>query len=339
MVNPLKIDPTRTATIRRQFMAEFNKRIQQLKSEVIKLVVEEDAFGIGGFTLFNSKMVTLNNGLRFRVWNTRWAGMADSEKVAAFRKWMAERVDALFLPSDEMTEPYWKKFIEESYGKGISRAFDAVKRRGVQIARTASIQFAATKKQFLELAFGQPVAQQKIAILSQRVFTDLKGVTEQMSTNISRELVDGLTRGDSPRKVARAINKQIDKVGKTRSVTIARTETIRAHAEGNLDAMEELGIDKVTVAVEWSTAGDDRVCPLCQPLDGVEMSIHEARGILPRHPNCRCAWIPAENIGDKVKKQKLQAAIARSVKAEIPKKSKRGVAAQKKLSPWKGAKS
>jgi len=34
-------------------------------------------------------------------------------------------------------------------------------------------------------------------------------------------------------------------------------------------------------------------CPLCQPLEGVVLSVKEARGMIPRHINCRCAWIPA----------------------------------------------
>ena len=53
----------------------------------------------------------------------------------------------------------------------------------------------------------------------------------------------------------------------------------------------------ICVAVEWSTTGDERVCPKCKPLGGMVLKIKEAKGMLPRHPNCRCAWIPA-NVGE-----------------------------------------
>lgn len=340
MPSPLNYDPTRTTTLRKKFERELLKRFNQLKREITQLIVEEDAFGIGTKNLLNTRWEVVGGGIPVQIYNNRWAGMADSEKVKAFRKWLSERVDALLLPTDELselTESYWRQFTREAYGKGLSRAFDTIKRRGSKIAESAAIKFQAAKNQFLELAFGGPVAQRKLDILSDRVFSDLKGVTDAMSTNISRELVDGLTKGESPLTVGRNINKQVDKIGKQRATTIARTETIRAHAEGNLDAMEELGISKVSVAVEWSTAGDDRVCPLCEPLNGVEMSISEARGILPRHPNCRCAWIPAEDIGSKRNVSKIRSAIVKSVSAERPKRQKRTIDEQRQRSKWAGA--
>lgn len=117
--------------------------------------------------------------------------------------------------------------------------------------------------------------------------------------------------------------------------------TIRAHAEGQLDALERLGVTSVGVAVEWSTAGDDRVCPLCRPLEGVVYKVSEAHGLLPRHPRCRCAFLPA-NVGESSTQQlkrkgEIEAAIRRSVKAEIGKGSKVSVAQQMKASKWVGA--
>jgi SPP1 gp7 family putative phage head morphogenesis protein len=44
--------------------------------------------------------------------------------------------------------------------------------------------------------------------------------------------------------------------------------------------------------VELVTAGDLRVCPMCQGLNGKVYTIKEARGLIPVHPQCRCAWVP-----------------------------------------------
>lgn len=65
-----------------------------------------------------------------------------------------------------------------------------------------------------------------------------------------------------------------------------------AYAEGALNSYEEMGIEGVEVEAEFATAGDDVVCPECEELEGKVYSIEEARGVIPVHPNCRCAWIP-----------------------------------------------
>jgi len=116
---------------------------------------------------------------------------------------------------------------------------------------------------------------------------------------------------------------------------------MRCHSEGQLDAMEDMGATELGVAVEWSTAGDDRVCELCEPLHGIVLTPEEARGLLPRHDGCRCCWTPA-NVGEKDEGQKrtkkaIDKAIDKSVKAEIPNKSNRTPAEQKACSSWRGA--
>jgi len=92
---------------------------------------------------------------------------------------------------------------------------------------------------------------------------------------------------------------------------------------------------------EWATADDDRVCKLCAPLDGVVLKVGEARGLLPRHPNCRCCWTPA-NVGEDKSEQKrtkgsILGAFDRSYEAEMPKSLDRTLGEQKKLSSWGGA--
>ena len=51
---------------------------------------------------------------------------------------------------------------------------------------------------------------------------------------------------------------------------------------------------------EWTTAGDERVCPECGGWEGIKMTIEEARGMIPLHPNCRCDWLPATKKSDGV---------------------------------------
>ncbi len=349
--NPLKADPTRTITLRRQFEQEILKRFNRLKSKILRLVIDEDAFGLkrinrvfGSITDVRFGTFGVGNvgsrGIGDLVWddsrspvaNTRWRFQTDPQKVESFRQWLQDQVTADIVPLQPGPDRYWERFVEEGYRKGAGRAFTDVRKPALQSNLDF---FNGTQEEFLRQSFARPVAIEKVQLLAGRVFTELKGVTEVMAQQVTRVLTDGLARGANPFEIARDLNNRVEKIGKTRARIIARTEIIRAHAEGQLDALEQLGVTEVGVMVEWSTAGDDRVCARCEPMDGVVFKIKEARGLIPLHPQCRCAHIPA-NIGESTKGQKrsqaeIEKAIDDSIRAEIPKGSKRSLAEQKRL--------
>jgi SPP1 gp7 family putative phage head morphogenesis protein len=101
-----------------------------------------------------------------------------------------------------------------------------------------------------------------------------------------------MAEGRSPLDIAEALVDRVERVGLTRARLIARTEVIGAHAEATLNAYEEAGVTGVEVEAEWTTAGDDRVCPECESMEGRSFTLAEARGMIPAHPNCRCAFLP-----------------------------------------------
>lgn len=294
------------------------------------MVVVEDVFGLTKAS--NNPFAPVNN--------TRWKFRTTPQKIEAFQQWLNQQVasGAIKIRPGDTPEQYWRRYIQMGYAKGAGRSFDDVMKKGVRDPMGVSDFYRGSKEEFLRSSFAHEVAQEKVELLAGRVYTDLKGVTEQMAAGLTRELTDGLVQGLSPREVARRLSDTVEGIGRKRALTIARTETIRAHAEGQLDALEALGVDEIGVSVEWSTTGDRRVCPLCRPLEGIVMSIKEARGLLPRHPNCRCAYIPA-NVGEskadqKRGKFKIEKALDKSIKAEPGKGS---LAEKKDRSYWTGA--
>jgi SPP1 gp7 family putative phage head morphogenesis protein len=81
-----------------------------------------------------------------------------------------------------------------------------------------------------------------------------------------------------------------------RAQTIARTETIRASVDGQLaiwKAAQAQGLLPNHARKRWIVTPDDRLCPRCAPLQGVEVQLHQTfpGGVSgpPLHPNCRCA--------------------------------------------------
>lgn len=232
-----------------------------------------------------------------QVRNTRWRFATSRDKVRQFEAWLRQQYDSLFLGATE--EQLWEQFIEDGFRQGAGRAFDDTRRpqRAAARGRGRLEFYQGTRDEFMRSAFGRPEAIDKIKLLAGRTLTDIVGVTDDVAVRMSRVLVEGLTRGENPRTIARGLNGPLGR-GASAAERVARTEIIRAHAEGQLEALGQLGVEEVGVAVEWSTANDDRVCPLCESLEGVVLKLDEARGMLPRHPNCRCAWIPA-NVGEK----------------------------------------
>ncbi len=324
MPNQLKRDPTRTTLLRRQFMADMTRRFKKVSKAIQVLVVDDDAFGLEGPAFLQVRQV--------------WRFRSDAQKVKAYRVWLQQQVDAGILsPVGGISgKPWTAPYVESAYKKGGLRAYTDL--RASELAKEPSL-FAGGRAEFLRTAFSQPEALHKIELLYERAFSELKGVTDVMGQQMSRTLSEGLAQGYGPGKIARELRKNVSNITKTRANVIARTEIIRAHAEGQLDAFERLGVEEVGIMAEWSIAGDDRVCIECGELEGVVMTVKEARGLLPRHPNCRCSWIPAQ----KSRKEKGQMwgkekdrAIERSIAAEAPKTIRRTAAQVRRRSVWAG---
>jgi len=108
-------------------------------------------------------------------------------------------------------------------------------------------------------------------------------------------------------------NKYYDRLQKERCELIARTEANRSVNEGYLDSLEGTEYEEV----EISSAFD--ACDECLDMAGHKYTRDEARGLLPKHPRCRCHWIV---VPEKRKKPK-------EPEAEIP---------EVKLPGWEPAK-
>jgi len=211
--------------------------------------------------------------------------------VKSFRQWLTSQVNANILqPTDQVSKPWYSKYIESAYRKGIIRGWTQAK------------DLSGAEKQFIESSFNAPVRTSKLQLLFTRAYEDLRGFTEKMSSDTSRILADGMASGKGTREIAKSLTDKIN-IEKPRARTIARTEMIHAHAEGQLDSYKEAGIKGVKLLAEWITAaGVDAtvaemkaagVCPRCQEMSGVILTVDEARGLIPLHPNCRCAWLPS----------------------------------------------
>lgn len=126
-------------------------------------------------------------------------------------------------------------------------------------------------------------------------------VTRELADSIKQQISVGIVTGDSIAKIAgkvggvitdpdefRRAGKTVFRTAQTRVEVITRTETLRAYGQGRRKFYDVAGVRRVV----WVTAGDERTCPECGPLEGQEFWIDEAPP-LPKHAQCRCLVIAA----------------------------------------------
>lgn len=285
--NPVRVDPTRTGLLRQRFMVELRKCFRNFNTALKDLMVEQDAFA-----LKERKPATIDK-LLGNAEPRQYQFLTDADKVTAFNEWLRQQVEASILSPDPDTkpgEPWTSEFIQSAYKRGHLNAYLSSKQ-----AKLLELTGVGGESQelFLRGSFAAPETTSKIRLLGTRSWQGLKGITDDMGAKLNRILAQGIADGRGVIDIAREMTKQVG-FSQNRAMTFARTEIINAHADGQLDAFQKLGIDELGVMAEWSTAGDERVCPDCANYEGKTFTVQEARGLIPYHPNCRCTWIPSE---------------------------------------------
>jgi len=121
----------------------------------------------------------------------------------------------------------------------------------------------------------------------------IKSISDTTLEKLKRTLAEGVANGESIPNLADRIGIVYDEAKGSRAVKIARTETITASSQGNLQAYSQSG---VVEKKEWLTAYDERTCEACMALNGEVVKLNEnfSAGVSTPslHPNCRCAIIP-----------------------------------------------
>jgi hypothetical protein len=86
--------------------------------------------------------------------------------------------------------------------------------------------------------------------------------------------------------------------GEVRAKMIGVTEITRAYARGSLISQKLLRGYGLNMERVWQTSADERVCPICGPLDGEGEAawVDEHPDGPPAHPRCRC-WVNLSFVG------------------------------------------
>lgn len=102
------------------------------------------------------------------------------------------------------------------------------------------------------------------------------GLTDQQASSVFRRVKSAEAAGMPKDKLDKLHDKISARKIKERATVIARTETIRAGNAGQDAAWKQM-VDKGLIPANtprvWIVADDERLCPICESLDGVEVEL------------------------------------------------------------------
>jgi SPP1 gp7 family putative phage head morphogenesis protein len=115
-------------------------------------------------------------------------------------------------------------------------------------------------------------------------------ITETTRSNIREAVARFINNGEGTPALIRDL--RASGFSARRAKLIAATELTGAFARANQQAYEESGVVEF---MEWRTARDERVCPICGKLYRTRTKIgaqFEGQYMPPAHPGCRCWVVP-----------------------------------------------
>jgi SPP1 gp7 family putative phage head morphogenesis protein len=249
-------EPSQTKTLRMRYAQRLRGRWDAIQAALRKGIVEFDALGLRTEALVDAPR------------DFAFDSADESTIVETFDSWLARQTDREIL----------QQFGQEN--QFVTSAYE----RGVDDARTELRKLGLGAEGAVGTALQLPVHQEQLRALYTRNFNALQGMNDATANQMRRVLSEGLAGGDGPREIARDLSDRIEKVGRYRATLIGRTEVMHSHNRARATEWDRAGVQQVDILI----APD--ACPECVALKaGEPYSVSEAPGLLPLHPQCRCA--------------------------------------------------
>lgn len=294
-------DPTGTLSLRRAFARELDRRWRMVKMAVNAAIRDQDVFAFSPASIMNAQVISTEGG-----------------RLKAFQTWFDAILGMYVYGADRGAWTY--PFIEQAYKRGVNRASrltNSASQISTQGREQLLVGAATSEIQGVMEAVSQQAVRNINAVL-------ISGSTPREAARLINDIIDnvGNARGRAIISVAIVHAHATGTLDTFETVGVSRVGLEPEHHKQSraIDALthdaprrkrkptsrqqglferRERKLGKLNmVAVE--TAGDDKVCPVCEEIAGEgPYSIDAARGLIPAHPSCRCAFVPAEeNIED-----------------------------------------
>lgn len=306
---PTRSDPTGTAPQRRAFGLALARRWRSLRPLLRQQLVDRDLLGLNSVSVMSS-LVAMQSA----------AG--DGSKLQSFKLLFDVMVRQAVLEGDGAVV---RPFVQQGYSLGVAFASKIVKSLAspvgsgdssvllTQLAMTELVGIAnATSQQASRAVALGLLAKRKPAQIVRSVYAVIESIAVNRSNALAADLMVkaftngtldtyasvGVTRvGVLPEKRVQLTRDAVFVDASRRTGPGSRSSRKQIPSRSTLfrirkaeRQVERLG--KVNVR----TAGDNDVCPICEDIaDSGPYSIDAARSLIPAHPKCRCAFVPADD--------------------------------------------
>ena len=212
-------DPTNTDARERKFMKDFDRRVNAIGKEVLRILGEQ-----------NYTVVTLN-ALDINASTYQFA--LDQAILSGISSEIERICNLILLEGGEQELWSMRAYVEPAYIQGTA----------VQAANlTVQSELYALSKPSLDAILFSPPYRKRIGLLRAREFELMKGFTAQAKTDLAGALTRGMVAGLNPRDIAKDITASTG-VNQRRGERIARTEVGNAFRQARMDEAEAARVD------------------------------------------------------------------------------------------------
>jgi len=303
-------DPTGTGDIRRRYKSAVEMRWRKMRAQLRMCVVDQDFLGLDG---------RIQTPLSIAM-----QAMPQDSKLVAFQNWLDKTLSDVVLETDTA---YLDAGIAMAYNRAVARSLRLAKvynKPPQQQANTHTLQqFALTEMQGICEAVSQQIVRTAAngildAVRPVEVFNAAAAVIDKIGITRSRALIETIivkahNTGSLDTFEANGVNKvspvpeslpglkrdaAFVRDAKRKTGAGSKSSRTKTPSKSTIARIrrEQRELERRLSEVEILTAGDNEVCPVCEAIaENGPYSINTARSLIPAHPNCRCAWVPADD--------------------------------------------
>jgi len=281
----IKPDPEDKGALRK--MSDFvkKKKVKKYKKErKIKINVKERSAYIQGQIIDNTEVVKgLNEKLKsILLKNLEKSKSAPKPQYKTFIQRLAAQAD----PSNELV-----RILFSNYQDWVGLLFNATKDGMSKVMEQSGKDAIADTGVDTSFDLQNPRA---LDYLNEHALENSNSYSDTMKEDISLTVQSSVEQGQSVDEIATTVSSFFDDQGDYRAERLARTETVDAYAQGNLEGYRQSG---VVNGKEWLFDGGDCVSGICPDNvdDGVialDDNFSSGDDAPPAHPNCECALQP-----------------------------------------------
>ena len=214
------------------------------------------------------------------------------------------------MTEEEKLEKLWtsefKKFFKSQKERFISKIEEGKKGIAEEYGIDVATELSATIEVINPLMYETLMrgVKQASELIGQPVIADmdflkdwLDKVSVEIGTNINdttinaftEALMEGTQAGESVTEIGKRVEDIFTFASKTRAELIARTETARGVTEAHRQTYDYYGFYEV----KWLLSPG--ACAICEDEGKKKWTLDTIKGMIPRHPNCKCDMTPIAN--------------------------------------------